>query len=110
MKKAPARKPAGKPQTAAPRVVGRITPKERDEIQALYERRSGLKELIAALQQSGAMLASDALYEKVVADLGKTSTRFQKWWDDKAKAYGWENVPGCHWSIDFDTCEISLSK
>lgn len=110
MKKAPSKKTVVKPDSFAPLIVGRVTPAERDEIQALYERRNGLKELIATLQQSGAVLSSEALYEKVVADLGKTSTRFQKWWEDKAKTYGWENVPGCHWSIDFDTCEISLSK
>ena len=111
MKKTPNPKSAKKPATAvAPRVVGRVTPKERDEIRALYERRNGLKELVLSLQQNNAALVNEAFYEKLVADMGKTMTRFQKWWDNKAKAYGWTSEPGGHWSIDFDTCEISLSK
>jgi CXXX repeat modification system protein len=119
MKKAPSRKtakpakaakPASKPAAAAPRIVGRVTPKERDEIQALYERRNGLNELVISLQQTPAMLANEAFYEKLVTDFGKTTTRFKKWWEDKAKAYGWETAPGGNWTINFDTCEILLNK
>ena len=101
-------KPAKKPEAA--RVVGRVAPAERDEILALFERKNGLNELVLSLQQNPAILANQSFYEKLVADMGQTSTRFQKWWQDKAKAYGWENIPGYHWTIDFDTCEISLSK
>lgn len=111
MKKVPARRPAKKPQTAAPRVVGRVTPKERDEIRALFERKNGLNELLQSLQQNNsAMLTNEAFYEKLVADFGRTATRFQGWWDEKAKTYGWENSPGGHWSIDFDSCEIILNE
>jgi len=92
-------------------IVGKVSLKERDEIQALYERRSGLLELVQSLASNGSgMLNNTAFYEKVVSDLGKTTARFKKWWDDKAKAYGWQGRPGWHWSIDFDTCQISLNK
>ncbi len=92
-------------------VVGKVSLREKDEIQALFERRNGLVELIQSLSQNGSgMLDNEIFYEKVVADLGKTKTRFQKWWDDKAKAYGWQGKPGWQWSIDFDTCQISLNK
>ena len=110
MKKSQRPKPPKNDGPAAPRVVGRVTPRERDEIQALYERRNGLKELVLCLQQNNATLANEAFYEKLVADMGKTITRFKKWWEDKAKAYGWESVPGHQWTINFDTCEISLCK
>ncbi len=91
--------------------VGKVSLKERDEIQTLFERKNGLLELVQSLSHNGsAMLANDAFYEKVVADLGKTTTRFQKWWDDKAKIYGWEGKPGWSWSIDFNTCQISLQR
>lgn len=92
-------------------VVGKVSLKERDEIRALFERRSGLLELVQSLSQNGSgMLDNTVFYEKVVADLGKTTTRFRKWWDDKAKAYGWPGKPGWQWSIDFDTCQISMNK
>jgi CXXX repeat modification system protein len=92
-------------------VVGKVTARERDEIQALFERKNGLIELVQSLASNGStMLDNEAFYEKVVADLGRTKTRFQKWWDDKAKAYGWQGKPGWQWSIDFNTCQISLNK
>ena len=92
-------------------VVGKVSLKERDEIRTLFERRSGLLELVQSLSQNGSGLLENAVfYEKVVADLGKTTTRFQKWWDDKAKAYGWQGKPGWQWSINFDTCQVSMNK
>ncbi len=109
MKKAPNRNTAAEDGQTAPRIVGRVTPQERDEIQALYERKSGLNELVLSLQGSD-LLSNPLFYDKVVMDLGKTSTRFTRWWNMKAKAYGWENVPGRHWTIDFDTCDIMLTR
>jgi CXXX repeat modification system protein len=99
------------PKAMSAVVVGKVSLKERDEIQALFERRNGLTELVQSLSANGSgMLDNAAFYEKVVADLGKTTSRFKKWWDDKAKAYGWQGRPGWQWSIDFDTCQISLNR
>ncbi len=107
-KKIPAKSAPMEPSAV---VVGKVSLKERDEIQALFERRNGLLELVQSLSQNGSgMLDNAAFYEKVVADLGKTTTRFKKWWDEKAKAYGWQGRPGWQWSIDFDSCQISLNK
>lgn len=97
----------GKPVS---RVVGRVTPAERDEIQALYERKNGLTELVIALRENGNMPAGEAFYEKLVADMGRTATRFQAWWKEKGKLYGWEGSSTGHWTIDFDTCDIYLNE
>ena len=59
--------------------IGQVTPEERNEIQQLFERRNGLNELAKILTPD-----NDALYQKLVADLGDTSTRFQQWWDRMA--------------------------
>jgi CXXX repeat modification system protein len=48
------------------------------------------------------------LYDKLVKDLGETSTKFQNWWDRMADKYQWESVEGGNWEINFDTCEIFL--
>lgn len=85
------------------KIVGKVTPEERDQIQSLYERKNGLKELIMILDSSNL-----ELYEKVVADMGTTSTRFQSWWDKMIEKYSWEKAENGHWEIDFDTCEIIL--
>lgn len=98
------------PVVESPRVVGRITPKERDEIQVLFERKNGLNALVASLQQNSTILANEAFYEKLVADMGRTTTKFQKWWDDKAAFYGWQGLPGHRWSVNFETCEVILSR
>ncbi len=51
---------------------------------------------------------NEALYEKLIKDMGETSVNFQKWWDDMAKKYNWEGLEGGNWEIDFETCEIYL--
>lgn len=85
------------------KIVGKVTEQERNEIQALYERRNGLQELAKILTSD-----NTELYEKLVKDLGETGTKFQKWWDDMGQKYSWERAINGHWSINFDTCEISL--
>lgn len=83
--------------------VGSVTPKERNDIQALHERRNGLNELAIILKPN-----NDELYERLVKDLGETSTRFQNWWDTMVRKYNWESAENGHWEINFDTCEIML--
>jgi len=85
------------------KLVGQVTPEERNEIQTLFERRNGLNELAKILTADNA-----ELYDKLVKDLGETSTKFQNWWDRMADKYQWESVKGGNWEINFDTCEIFL--
>lgn len=83
-------------------IIGQVTESERDEIQALFERKNGLIELAK-------ILTSDSpIYEKLVSDMGATSTRFQEWWDKMGIKYNWPSTPNGKWSINFETCEISL--
>ena len=57
------------------KIVGQVTPEEKDEILTLFERRNGLNELAKILTAE-----SSELYEKVVKDMGETGTKFQNWW------------------------------
>ena len=86
------------------KLVGQVTPEEKNEIQALFERRNGLNELAKVLPVDNA-----ELYEKLVTDMGETGTKFQNWWDTMAKKYQWESSPNGNWEINFDTCEIFLN-
>lgn len=83
--------------------VGSVTPEERDIIQALYERKNGLSELAMILTPE-----NEALYEKLVIDMGVTSTKFQEWWNLTSQKYNWEFSEKGSWEINFDTCEIYL--
>ena len=83
--------------------VGQVTPDEKDEIQALFERRNGLQELAKILTPD-----NQELYEKLVKDMGETGTKFQGWWDRMAQQYQWEGTADGHWEINFQTCEIFL--
>lgn len=85
------------------KVVGSVTEEERNEIQHLFERKNGLNELVKILDVN-----NTDLYEKVVSDLGETTTKFQNWWDRMIEKYAWEEVEGGHWEIDFNTCDIYL--
>lgn len=83
--------------------VGQVTSDERDEIRHLFERKNGLEELVKVIT-----VDRTDLYEKLVSDMGVTTTAFQQWWDDMAQKYHWEGSTDGHWEIDFDTCEIYL--
>ncbi|MDE5757133.1 MAG: CXXX repeat peptide modification system protein [Allobaculum sp.] len=85
------------------KVISRVTEIERDEIQSLFERRNGLSELAKILTPE-----NRELYERLVKDLGVTSSKFQSWWDRMVKKYQWESEINGHWEINFDTCEILL--
>ncbi|OKY85973.1 MAG: cytoplasmic protein [Bacteroidales bacterium 52_46] len=85
------------------KAIGKVTEQERNEIQALFERRNGLNELAKILTADNA-----ELYERLVKDMGETGTKFQNWWDSMAQKYQWESAEGGHWEINFDTCEIVL--
>lgn len=85
------------------KTIGIVTPEERDEIQALFERRNGLTELAKILTAD-----NSELYERMVADLAQTSTRFQSWWDRMYDKYAWPRTDDGNWEINFQTCEIYL--
>ena len=85
--------------------VGKVTETERDEIKRLFERKNGLLELLRGISDP-----AHPLYDRLVQDMGETATRFQKWWDEKSRQYGWKGEAGGQWEIDFDTCEIFLKK
>jgi len=85
------------------KLVGQVTPEECREIQTLFERRNGLNELANILTPD-----KPELYEKLVKDLGETTTKFQGWWDSMAQKYQWESTENGNWEINFDTCEIFL--
>lgn len=85
------------------KIVGKVTLEERAEIQALFERKNGLAELAKIVN-----VDNTDLYEKLVKDMGETSTKFQNWWDSMAEKYKWESVENGNWEINFNTCEITL--
>ncbi|MDR0431381.1 MAG: CXXX repeat peptide modification system protein [Tannerellaceae bacterium] len=82
--------------------IGVVTEEEKKEILALFERKNGLAELAKIVKDD------DTMYEKMVRDMGATSTRFQQWWDTMAEKYQWESIEGGNWEIDFSTNEIYL--
>ncbi|MBN2532781.1 MAG: CXXX repeat peptide modification system protein [Spirochaetales bacterium] len=91
--------------------VGNVTSEERDEIKALFERKNGISELTRSLINIPKSELEDSyLYEKLITDMGKVASRFQKWWDTMHEKYKWESIPGYKWEIDFDTCKIYMKK
>lgn len=85
-------------------LVGQVTPEERDEIQTLFERRNGLNELAKILTSDNTQL-----YEKLVKDMGETSTKFQSWWNRMSQKYQWESTKDGNWEINFDSCKVFLT-
>lgn len=85
------------------KLVGKVTETEKNEIQTLFERRNGLTELAKIITSK-----DEALYEKVVKDMGETGTKFQNWWNRMAEQYQWERHENGNWEIDFNTNDIYL--
>lgn len=85
--------------------VGQVTVEEKNQIQQLFERKNGLTELSKVLTAD-----NTELYEKLVKDMGETSSKFQKWWNDMAAKYQWEGTDNGNWEINFETCEIFLNN
>lgn len=83
--------------------VGYVNEQERNEIQALFERRNGLAELAKSLPADNV-----ELYERLVKDMGETTAKFQSWWGSMAFKYQWESDDNSHWEIDFNDCAIYL--
>jgi CXXX repeat modification system protein len=97
----------GKKPDVSAESIGTITAEERDEIRGIYERKMALIELFKTIndinKEDNAML-----YEKLVKDMADTSSRYQRWFDEKSQKYSWRNIPGEQWRINFDTCEVLL--
>lgn len=85
-------------------LIGQVTIDEKNEIQTLFERRNGLRELAKILTAD-----NGELYEKLINDLGETNFKFQNWWNTMSEKYQWERVENGHWEIDFETCYIYLT-
>jgi CXXX repeat modification system protein len=84
------------------KLIGKVTIDEKEEILSLFERKNGLIELFKLVEPNS------PLYEKIVVDMGTTSTKSQQWWNDMSIKYSWEGIPEGHWEIDFNTCDIYL--
>lgn len=83
--------------------VGQVSVDEKNQIQALFERKNGLIELSKIIDSN-----NTSLYEKLVIDMGETNVRFQNWWNEMSTKYAWEKALDGEWEIDFQTCEIFL--
>lgn len=83
--------------------IGCVTPGECLEIQSLFERRNGLNELAKIIPSD-----NYEMYDRLVKDLGETSSKFQQWWDRMHLKYDWESDEKGHWEIDFETAIIYL--
>ena len=85
------------------KLIGQVTPEEKNEIQTLFGRKNGLNELAKILTAD-----NEKLYEKLVKDLGETNSKFQNWWDRMSDKYNWETAHNSNWQINFETNEIFL--
>lgn len=85
------------------KLIGTVTEEEKKAILSLFERRNGLNELAKIITAD-----NDALYEKLINDLGETELKFQKWWTCMSEKYQWESHKKGHWEIEFNKNEIYL--
>lgn len=71
-----------------------------EEITNLYEKKLALENLAKILGST-----NQELYNKVIADYGKTMREFSDWWRTNSMKYNWE---GNNWRVDFINKQIML--
>lgn len=84
--------------------IGKVTLEEKREIQKLFERRNGLKELSIILNAE-----ESELNEKFNQDVVDTDVKYRAWWNKMAKKYHWEYVSNGSWEVNFETCNVYLN-
>ncbi len=92
-------------------LVGTVTEEEKNELLILFERKIGIEELAATLEND--LLSTEKkeiMQDKMISELGKVTLNLQTWWDKMYEKYKWKSIEGYVWNIDFETCEIFLTK
>lgn len=51
-------------------------------------------------------IEDEALYEKLVKDLGEIGAKFPIWWNRMSEKYNWDSNEVGNWEIDFETYNI----
>jgi CXXX repeat modification system protein len=93
--------------------IGNVTDDEKKEVEFLYERILGLKELLPVLDAGEKTGDNDKnLYDRAVQDLGATTRKQQEWWNRMGKKYKWKGSEktGASWLIDFEDNTIYLQS
>ncbi|MDR0431334.1 MAG: CXXX repeat peptide modification system protein [Tannerellaceae bacterium] len=85
--------------------IGRVSEKEKKEIQVLSNRKNGLNELLRIISTGD---DNKLHYEKLMIDLIEANISFNQWWDKMSERYQWEKHPNANWEIDFLTNEVYL--
>lgn len=89
--------------------VGAVTEQEKDEVMELCERKNALKELLVMLENNLLDFElTSQLYNKIIADLQKSSLSINQWWKQKSQKYKWKSEEKGEWTINFNTNEIFL--
>ncbi len=92
-------------------LVGTVTEEEKNELLILFERKIGIEELAATLEND--LLSTEKkeiMQDKMISELGKVTLNLQAWWDKMYEKYKWKSIEEYVWNIDFETCEIFLTK
>lgn len=82
-------------------VVGKVTEKEKRDIEILHEKNIALRNLMK-------MDLNPEEKKKVNDEMCVVNEAMGNWWESKSKKYGWASKPDGEWQIIFATCEILL--
>ena len=87
--------------------VGTLTYEEIETIKKLHERKNSLTELFSVIDPS-----NNALYEKLVADMAETQSKFEQWWRETSMKYQWKGAgdPNYSWNLDFVSGDVFLVR
>ena len=99
--------------TVEKKLVGRVTPEQRDEIRALFERWDSQKrrfQFFFPKENRDLSREIQDIYDDMVISMEYMLLAIAQWWDDRGAEYQWEGRESGRWEINFDTCEVFLNE
>jgi CXXX repeat modification system protein len=87
------------------KILGKVSKDEKNEIERIFERENGLKELEVSVKDK----ISSELYNKIFSDFCSNHKKMVKWWQDIRGKYNWESPENAILNIDFNTREVFFS-
>lgn len=81
-----------------------ISEEEKKEIENLFIRKNGIRELLDS------SVNNQALYEKLRDDFIEVSSKFQKWFDNFEINHEAQGAPGYFWNVNFADNTVALEK
>ncbi len=94
-------------QSVNERVLGAVTAEESTRLKGIFDRKTALRAMLAAVADLPDLPKND-LYERVVKDFAQTEKMLGEWWAEVSAKYGWSFGASDSWTLNFADRTVTL--